>query len=241
MSSGSGDARAASSPATVRVLGVDGWKGRWVGVELLGGRFAGARAFDALEAVLERAEVDGFGVDVPIGLPVGESIRPADAAARRVLGRRGASVFAVPPLEVLEASDYREALARARRVWGRGLSRQAHALAANVLEAERLLRSGRLDRVVETHPEVSFAAMHGGPLPWSKKTWNGLALRRRLLAAEGIEVGGDLGGAGAAAPDDVLDAAAAAWSAHRWATGAARTLPEDPPEDPAGRPTAIWV
>jgi predicted RNase H-like nuclease len=39
--------------------------------------------------------------------------------------------------------------------------------------------------------------------------------------------------------DDVLDAAGAAWSAHRIATRVARPLP-DPPEQRDGRSIAIW-
>jgi len=39
--------------------------------------------------------------------------------------------------------------------------------------------------------------------------------------------------------DDVLDAAAAAWSAHRVATGVVQSLPE-PPEIVQGQLVAIW-
>ena len=40
--------------------------------------------------------------------------------------------------------------------------------------------------------------------------------------------------------DDVLDAAAAAWSAQRIAMSTAQSLP-NPPEVVEGRPIAIWV
>ena len=39
--------------------------------------------------------------------------------------------------------------------------------------------------------------------------------------------------------DDVFDAAAAAWSAHRIATGTAQCLPTAPEHDAHGRPVAI--
>jgi predicted RNase H-like nuclease len=39
--------------------------------------------------------------------------------------------------------------------------------------------------------------------------------------------------------DDVLDAAAVAWTANRIAVGIASTLP-DPPEQVGGRRVAIW-
>lgn len=62
--------------------------------------------------------------------------------------------------------------------------------------------------------------------------------RRRLLASEGIELP-DTIEADQAAGDDVLDAAAAAWSAARKWRGEAKCLPADPPMQD-GRHVAIW-
>jgi predicted RNase H-like nuclease len=80
--------------------------------------------------------------------------------------------------------------------------------------------------------------MGTAPMTHPKRTWNGLMERRALLAAAGIEIPGDLPGCDAAA-DDVLDAAAVAWTAARKVRGEARTLPEEPPWD-GGRAVAIW-
>jgi hypothetical protein len=62
--------------------------------------------------------------------------------------------------------------------------------------------------------------------------------RRRLLAdTAGIVLPDDLGPAGrAAAVDDVLDAAAAAWTARRVAHGQARPLPDPPDPSPTATP-----
>jgi predicted RNase H-like nuclease len=78
------------------------------------------------------------------------------------------------------------------------------------------------------HPEVSFAAMNGQPLTHRKISWTGHITRRALLAEHGIHIPDQLGDAGKARLDDVLDAAAAAWSAHRIATGHASRLPAEP-------------
>jgi predicted RNase H-like nuclease len=40
--------------------------------------------------------------------------------------------------------------------------------------------------------------------------------------------------------DDILDAAAVAWTATRIASGRAASLPSPPQPDDAGRPIAIW-
>jgi predicted RNase H-like nuclease len=78
----------------------------------------------------------------------------------------------------------------------------------------------------------------GRALRHRKKSAGGVVERLALLRRHGIELG-DLGSAAMAPIDDVLDAAAAAWSAWRIATGSARSLPE-PPEQREGRAVAIW-
>ena len=95
------------------------------------------------------------------------------------------------------------------------------------------------DRVFEVHPEVSFCGLAGEWLGWSKKSWNGLLLRRRLLADAGIVLPDAIPDLAAAVADDIVDAAVVAWSARRIASGEARALP-DPPEEFGGRRVAIW-
>lgn len=80
----------------------------------------------------------------------------------------------------------------------------------------------------EGHPEASFRALAGSPLRYAKRTWNGQMLRRQLLATAGIQLSDDLLEAGLVPPDDVLDAAAMAWTARRVAAGISETLPADP-------------
>jgi predicted RNase H-like nuclease len=121
---------------------------------------------------------------------------------------------------------------------GHGLSQQSFALRKKILEVDALV--GPNDAVIEVHPEVSFRALAGGPLGHSKKSWTGTVTRRALLADAGIVVPDDLGPAGQAPMEDVLDAAAAAWSAHRYASGKASSLPANPPRDARGRLVAIW-
>ncbi len=96
-------------------------------------------------------------------------------------------------------------------------------------------------QVVDVHPEVSFATLAGRFLPEPKTTWAGFDLRRRLLANAGIVLDGDLGLTGRrVSPDDVFDAAVAAWTAERVVRGVHVSLP-DPPELLAdGRRAAIW-
>ncbi len=217
------------------VAGIDAWKGGWVGVVLRDGRFETAvtarRLFDLLSGFGEASQV---GIDMPIGFPT-EGTRRADEEARRLVGRLWASVFLVPPRSVIEASTYLRARRTARRVWDRSISAQTYALRARILEVEAAAAyDGRL---MEVHPEVSFRTMAGEPLRFSKRTWNGQQQRSSLLAAHGIEIPATLEEAGRVPADDVLDAAAVAWSAGRRLQGEAARLPSD--ADPAAEPV-IW-
>ncbi len=213
-------------------LGIDAAAGGWLGILLLDGAYAGAalapRLVELLAAFPAAAAV---GVDIPIGLPE-DSLRPADAAAREFVGpARAASVFFAPPRAVLEAEPYEAAVEEARRRTGLGVSRQAYGLRHRILEvADLAVGDGR---IIEVHPEVSFAALNGGPLPDSKHSWRGIAHRRALLTRAGIVVPDGVPGGNRAAPDDVVDAAAAAWSALRVAEGRSRTLPRVPSGDRA--------
>ncbi len=81
------------------------------------------------------------------------------------------------------------------------------------------------DAVVEAHPESAFARMAGAPLTTSKKAADGR--RERLALLEERFPGCThhlLTRRPGAATDDVLDAAANAWTAQRWSTGSADVL-----------------
>ena len=210
----------------VRSVGVDGCPGGWVAVEVVDGQFTQAM-FRASFAELLNAFPDAIAVavDIPIGLPE-SGPRPADSAARVFVGARRSSVFPTATRALLEAP------------WraGLGITRQAHSLGQRIFEVESALT----DRIYEVHPEVSFAAMNGGPLIQPKTSWNGQQVRRRLLQAIGIELPDDLASIGVVPADDLLDAAAAAWTSGRIAIGKAVTLPAAPPRDRTGRAVAIW-
>lgn len=225
------------------MLGVDACRAGWVGIAWSGDA---TRAFVAAEIarVVAVATVDGpvdvIAIDIPIGL-ADNTPRQADRLARKAAGPRWASVFITPVRAALLIEDYAEASALNRRLTGAGISRQAYNLRDKILQVDEWLPRAP-GRVVEAHPELTFAEMAGGPLADSKSTWSGAVRRRRLLVEAGIDVRGDLGLTGhQVGVDDVLDAAAVAWTAARVACGAARCAP-DPPENLSdGVAAAIWT
>jgi predicted RNase H-like nuclease len=222
------------------VLGADGCKGGgWVVAMIDGeGELSWHEAADTA-ALLELADehsADAVAMDVPIGLAPLGTTRACDVLARQRLGARSSSVFAAPPREVLSCSTYAEA-----RPLAPSLSAQAFGLVPRIREVDELLRAQPPtlhQRVVECHPEVSFASMAGGRALASKKTAAG-ALQRIALLEELLPEPLPHDVPARAALDDALDAAACAMTAHRWARGEAEVLGDE--HDQLGTPMRIVV
>lgn len=221
------------------VLGVDACPRGWVGVELHDGRFAAAHDGAALDDVIPRVPAAAIiAVDIPLGL-VESDWRIADAAAKTYLGRRSSSVFMTPPRAALAEDTHALATARCRELTGNGFSIQAWGLKTKLLKANSLYESGRYP-LREVHPEVSYTRMGLLAADGGKKSWRGQRARLRVLHGNGVELPDDVGVAGNVPTDDLLDAAAAAWSAHRIATGCAQSLPDPPQLNERGQQIAIW-
>lgn len=249
------DAGAGTGPdgAGSVVLGVDRQAGSWVGAVLPASGTGQVRLVSAadLATLVERARTQApvalVGVDIPVGLP-DTGVRQADVLVRRRLGHRGSSVFATPVRDALAADSYAEARrVSVERTGGRSLSAQSYALRSAILDVDGYVRDGDRDGdgdprppVVEVHPELCFAAMAGAPLRTRKKTAEGVRERVGLLTAQGIRLppGVDLGRRGV---DDVLDAAAAAWTAARVVAGRAERVPATPERFSDGLDAAMWV
>jgi predicted RNase H-like nuclease len=221
----------------MRVLGIDACALGWIGIELRDGEFAAAHTADRLTRLLTTVDdihtddIHTVGIDMPLGL-VETGWRQADLAAQEFVGARRRSVFRMPPRAVWKADvwyedSWEQANQRCRQLTGHGLSRQTWGLRDKLREADQADQATGQHSLHEVHPEVSFAAMNGRPLEHRKISWTGQMTRRALLVRHGIQLPDQLGLAGEAGTDDVLDAAAAAWSAHRIATGHAGRLPTE--------------
>jgi predicted RNase H-like nuclease len=227
----------------MQAVGVDGWRGGWVAVVLDDGQWTATRAAAGLaEIVAACPGAAAIGVDMPLGL-VARGWRAADDLAADRLGRHRSRVFRVPPRPAWRAATHREAVAVCRQLTDppAGCSLQAWSLKDKIRQADEI-RARQPQRLHEVHPELSFGALNGGAVVAAgKKSWNGQMARRALLARAGIRLPDDLAAAGAVPADDILDAAAVAWTAARIARGQADSFPRPPQPDDAGHPIAIWT
>ncbi len=238
------------------VAGVDACRAGWIACFLrddlsaLTFRIVG----DIAEVVDAPERPQAVSVDMPIGLPdrIEGTGRPCEMAVRPRLGQRQSSVFSVPSRAAVMEEDYRAACERALATSTppRKVAKQCFMLFPRIREIDALLiaRPELRDVVFETHPEVAFLEMNGGrPASLPKKVRSrpnpdGLSERLALLAAAGLPDG--VATAVAAPPrgaggDDVLDAAACAWSARRILRGEAAIYPDPPPRDSLGLEMAI--
>lgn len=184
------------------------------------------------------------GVDMPIGLP-GKDLRRSDVEARELLGPRRSSLFWTPPLCVLNAADHAEANHQARAHTGRGLSIQAFHLLPKVREVRDVLTPEDFaphaqPQAAEVHPETSFTMLAGRPMSTSKRQQSGQAERIAVLAPEFSSLAEVPTSPPGATIDDLLDAAAAAWTARRMAGDTAMCLGQGEADD-TGYPMSIMA
>lgn len=223
------------------VLGVDSTRSGWLGalLEASGHGTPHLIAASSLPELLEQAgDVAVVAVTVPLGLP-DQGRREADVQTRRFLGDQGSTVLTPPVRDAVYAVSHSEANSLNRAASGSGVSSEAWDLRRRIQELDAWVRQDLPALVVETHPEAAFATLAGAPLASRRRTGAGTAERRSVLATGGVFV--PTGAPHGIGTDDVLDACAAAWSAHRVKNGEATTFPGEPQRHSDGIPSAVHV
>ncbi len=175
--------RAGIPSVSGNAIGIDGYRGGWVAANLTDSAVDWSTARIPEVGSLLGPDVVAA-IDMPIGLlAAGE--RKCDALARQSLPGASSRVFTTPPRGVLElgpSAPNSDAQIVSRRLMGKGVSRQALHLAPRILALDAFLAATPDHRVVEVHPEVSFAEMSGRVLP-RKKSPEGVAARLDALRA----------------------------------------------------------
>ena len=228
----------------LRAWGVDGCKKGWFCIGIDSNR-AEYRVVASLKELVDVVPDDTTVlIDIPIGLlEQGSTERRCDLDARRLLSPvRHSSVFPVPCRQAIDLDSYEAASELNRKILGRGLSKQSHAIAPKIAKVDELVRAKTASRPVirEVHPEVCFAALAGHAMDYNKKTREGfherlavleplVPLARETIADAFLEHGGF-----EVARDDIVDAMVAALCARH--IDECHTLPESPPIDSKGLP-----
>jgi predicted RNase H-like nuclease len=228
-------------------IGVDACKKGWFAVALSSRDNWKIGVFNSLEDLWNLWNpLSIIFIDIPIGL-LNSGRRVCDIEARKILGKRGSSVFSVPCRGALETKTYRQACRINKRINGVRLSIQTWNICSKIREIDTWLRNNPTmqSKVRESHPELCFWAMAGEqPMAYSKKSPQGFAERLAVLKKMYPQTGAivemalgryrrkDL------ARDDILDAIVLAVSA-RCSAKSIKTVPADPPLDKKGLPMEI--
>jgi len=255
------------APVDAWLAGVDGCSTGWlvVFVQCMSGELRPARTVSRFAEILAAPENPRIvAVDIPIGLPEHSEAkgRGPERVVRPLLGMRRSSVFRVPSRAAVYAgvdasiSEVKErylsscAVARSTSLDKKAFGKQSFYLFPKIAEVDSILRAQKQvnGRVFEVHPELAFWRLNSDrALDEPKKRKGrchepGLALRRRLLVAEGfpaMAVNADPPkGAG---PDDLLDALACSAIARRIHARRAQSFPDPCERDAFGLPMAIWA
>ena len=240
-----------------KFVGVDWAKGGWLSVayDLDGNWDAHHGPFAKLVERYRKAEL--ILVDVPIGIPAGRREgRACDKAARKkISGVRSSfssSVFRVPTRDALadrmdRKLQWRQAHEREKkRAEGIGITVFSWGIIPQIADVDAVLaKLGEQRKIIrEVHPEVCFWALNGKKsLQHKKDQPEGEAERIRILEAKHIEprtreilAAVQKEYRAKVAPDDILDALAAAVTARLGHPNRLATLPAEPPHDVRGLP-----
>lgn len=195
-------------------IGLDGYAKGWVAVRLADN---GTKEIDFLTDLKEcfDSSFTRAMIDIPIGLPDSE-YRHCDLEGRHLLGENRSRLFcgARRPLLAYETREAAHAWAKAAD--GIGVSCQLFCLLPKIRQVDALMTSRRQARVRESHPELIFQRLNNGALLPSKKSQNGIRLRRRILLDNGfasIDAWLEARIGTGAKTDDILDACACALTA----------------------------
>jgi predicted RNase H-like nuclease len=175
-------------------IGADGARGGWLTALAYGTSLGDvervelqlAADFEALVAL--RTSAVPMAVDIPMGLLDTVALRPCDAKARELLGKRASTVFEPASRPLLSAVSHEEVRlkttkARETDAAARGLSVQAYGIVPKMREADRFLQANpeAQEWLWEVHPELSFWAMPEGKVLRSKTSVGGVGERLKLL------------------------------------------------------------
>jgi predicted RNase H-like nuclease len=215
------------------LVGIDGSKRGWIAAYDNGTQIR-LEEHATLDGLIADPWITVAVVDIPIGLPE-RGPRQADLMARKLLGGpRASSVFPAPVRAVLGADTRLEASRIWQSVDGRRCGAQTFAIVSRIRDVDLLMSPQLQQKIVEGHPEVSFAMMNGRRgLAHEKSRAAGKSERLNLLAAAfkpsdlSVMPLGPLS-------IDAADAVAMLWTARRIANGLAEWMPAMPQVDSRG-------
>ena len=204
-----------------RYFGIDGCRDGWVAARLENGRLFIEFYESILKFIQANPDMDECLIDMAIGFPSCKGqVRP-DKTARKMLKKRGVTVFPVPCRQVVEAVRSDESAIQNKDLLKKlnkktldvSLTQQTLAIIPKMAEVDSFLKDSPeyINRICESHPEVCFARLNGNRAIEIKKSRREGIVERIEVLTKYLEPGAldnmaALIKKGNCKPDDVLDA-----------------------------------
>lgn len=145
-------------------VGVDGCPGGWFAISFNQSGQYNFNIFEHIKILWQEYKSSTLIlIDIPIGLPHWRH-RLCDVEARKILGKRGASVFPAPSRDAIQQPDYENAGKVNQKILGKKISIQAWNISPKIKQVDELLNNNEAARIQirESHPEICFWALAGG-------------------------------------------------------------------------------
>lgn len=168
-----------------KYIGIDGCKEGWFYIILSDDesyKYGVLNNIDKLSEIAQKNDI--VLIDIPIGLREKEQQeRLCDKEARKLLKKKGPSVFPAPSRLSLNSNNYHTASELNYKYTGRKLSKQSYSIMPKIKDVDDFIQT--LDRdykIREFHPELCFLALNNFiPLKYSKKKKEGQKEREEIL------------------------------------------------------------
>lgn len=165
-------------------VGIDACKGKWLAVAI-GNHGFEVNKYDTIGEICEKyVDCDYMIIDIPLGLRDSSDQKRPDSIVKKMLGRKGSSIFEVPCRKAIYATTKEEARSVNIQTLGKSLSEQSIGFSKAIRQVDEFLISNDTwkNRLLESHPEFCFMKLNDGKAIMEKKiTAEGQELRLSVL------------------------------------------------------------
>lgn len=164
------------------IAGIDGCRYGWIMVAFINGKYSVEIHHTITELIGSHPGLQRILIDIPMGLATSSYPRTIDGTLRKVMGKRGATVFNVPCKAAVYEDNFEKAKQLNIEIEGKSLSVQTLNIKKKIKEVDQYLSENRSTiEIIESHPELCFAYLKGEILDTKKSSTEGINERLNLL------------------------------------------------------------
>jgi 8-oxo-dGTP diphosphatase len=170
----------------LKIAGVDGCRAGWLMIKFANDEYTFDVYPDFQKLIRFNPDLDRIFIDIPIGLSTKKIKRTIDSTLRRVLKKRGSTVFNAPSRPAVYEINDEKARALNIQIEGKSLSIQSLNIRNKIKEVDEFLIHSATFRskIYESHPEFCFSVLNGDILLSKKSTKEGIKARLEIIKSK---------------------------------------------------------